>query len=141
VTFIKTIGAIAVGALVIGAAYTPASAQQVAPEGRIYVFHSKATGACPALDWHVVVGANNALGGMISWDNMKSMANVTGSISANRTFKMTGTRVSGGPSEGGATIDGQLRQDGWLVANIKGPKVDCQGITVPWFVAPPSGGG
>ena len=70
---------------------------------------------------------------------MKSMAKVTGSIGANRTFKMAGTRVSGGPGQGGATIDGQVRQDGWMVANIHGPRVDCQGIQVPWF-APPAPG-
>jgi hypothetical protein len=25
------------------------------PEGRIYVLHSAAAGACPSLDWHIVV--------------------------------------------------------------------------------------
>ncbi|HSZ88806.1 MAG TPA: hypothetical protein VK822_05460 [Acetobacteraceae bacterium] len=129
---------IAASALAVAATCGVASAQTV-PEGRVFVFHSKPTGTCPALDWHIVVGANNTLEGMIGWDDMKSMAKVTGSIGANRTFKMAGTRVSGGPGQGGATIDGQVRQDGWMVANIHGPRVDCQGIQVPWF-APPAPG-
>ena len=131
---------IAASALAVAATCGVASAQTV-PEGRIFVFHSKATGTCPALDWHLVVGANNTLGGMIGWDDMKSMARVDGSIGPNRTFKLTGTRVSGGPSQGGATIDGQVGTDGWLLANIHGPAVNCQGVKVPWFVPPPPGGG
>ncbi len=38
-----------------------------------------------------------------------------------------------------ATVDGTLRTGGWLVANVNGPNITCQGINVPWFVAPPSG--
>jgi hypothetical protein len=129
---------IAAGALAIAATCGVASAQTV-PEGRLFVFHSQATGTCPALDWHLVVGADRSLTGMLGWDNMKSMARVTGSLGANRTFKMTGTRVSGGPSQGGATIDGQVGTDGWLIANIHGPNVNCQGVKVPWFVPPAPG--
>jgi hypothetical protein len=129
---------IAASALAVAATCGIASAQTV-PEGRIFAFHSQATGSCPSLDWHLVVGQNNALSGILAWDDMKSIAKVTGSIGPNRTFKLTGTRVSGGPSQGGATIDGQVGTDGWLIANIHGPSVNCQGVRVPWFVPPPSG--
>jgi hypothetical protein len=129
---IKTIAA---GVLAIAATYGVASAQQVAPEGRVYVFHSKPTGPCPALDWHVVVGANNTLGGMIAWDDMKAMASVSGSVTANRTFTMTAKEVGGQGRT--ATVTGQVRGDGWLTANVKGPNIDCQGINVPWFTPPP----
>jgi len=27
-----------------------------------------------------------------------------------------------------------------FLANVKGPSIECQGITVPWFTAPPQGG-
>jgi hypothetical protein len=130
---------IAASALAIAATCGVASAQQVAPEGRVYVFHSKATGACPALDWHVVVGANNTLGGMIAWDDMKAMASVTGSVTPNRAFTMTAKEVGGQGRT--ATVTGQVRTDGWLIANIKGPKIECNGIAVPWFTPPPPGGG
>jgi hypothetical protein len=69
---------------------------QQAPEGRLYVFHSKAMGGCPALDWHVTVGAGNALSGMIAWDDMKAMAKASGSLNmSNNTFSMTATEMGG----------------------------------------------
>jgi hypothetical protein len=135
----KTIGTMAVGALMLGSLHSAATAQQVMlPEGRVYVFHSKPTGACPALDWHVVVGANNALSGMIAWDDMKAMASVSGSLTPARTFSMTAKEVGGQGRT--ATVSGQLRTDGWLIANVKGPKIECNNITVPWFTPPPQGG-
>jgi hypothetical protein len=128
---------IAAGALAIAATCVVAAAQTV-PEGRVYAFHSKVTGSCPVLDWHVVTGPNSTLTGMISWDEMKSMAKVNGSVGADRTFQMNATEVGGAGRT--ATVDGQVRPDGWLVANIKGPNVDCKGITVPFYVQPQSAG-
>ena len=40
-----------------------------------------------------------------------------------------------------ATINGTVRSDGYLVANIAGPNVSCQGVIVGWSAAPPPGGG
>src|ERR1700691_6208985 len=94
------------GALAIAATCGAASAQSL-PDGRIYVFHSKAAGGCPALDWHVVVGAGNSLSGMIAWNDMKSMAKATGSLGADKTFKMTAKEVGGAGRT--ATVDGQVR--------------------------------
>jgi len=114
------------------------SAQQ-APVGRVYVFHSKAQASCPALDWHVVVAGNDTLTGMIAWDDMKAMARASGTVNMSaKTFQMTAKEVGGQGRT--ATIDGQVRSDGWLVANIKGPNINCQGINVPWFVPSPTGG-
>jgi hypothetical protein len=115
------------------------AAAQALPEGRIYAFHSTAQGGCPALDWHVVVGANNTLDGMISWDAMKSMAHASGSVNAQaRTFSMQAKEVGG--QERTATIDGTLRGDGYLLANIKAPNVTCTNVAVPWFTAPSGNG-
>ena len=132
----KLLGA---SALAIAATCGVALAQEVLPEGRVYSFHSPAPlGNCHALDWHMVVGANNTLTGMISWDNMQNIANVSGTVNpANRSFQTHAMR----PGGRGATIDGQIRQDGWLIANIKGPNVDCEGIKVQWSVPPPPGSG
>jgi hypothetical protein len=138
-TWAKLTGTIAAGAVVVAAASNLALAQQVAPEGRVYVFNSPKTGPCPELDWHVVVGPNNTLSGMVGWNAMKSMASVSGSISPDRTFKMQGKEVGGQGRT--ANITGQLRGDGWLIANIKGPTIDCKGIAVPWFVSPPPASG
>lgn len=88
---------IAAGALAITAVCGVASAQQgTPPDGRVYTFHSRAQGGCPALDWHVVAGANNTLSGMIAWDDMKAMAHATGTLNmAAKTFQMTAHEVGG----------------------------------------------
>ena len=129
---------IAASALAIAATCGAASAQGVAPPGRVYAFHSQASGPCPSLDWHVVVGPNNSLSGMLAWDDMKAMAHVTGSVTPARTFTMTAKEVGGQGRT--ANITGQVRADGWMVASIKGPKIECNGITVPWYTPAPAGG-
>ena len=128
-----------IGALALTASFGVASAQGI-PEGRVYTFHSSARASCPALDWHVVVGPNNTLDGMISWDSMKAMAHAAGTINpAARTFSMQAHEVGGQGRT--ATVDGTVRQDGYLVASIKGPNVACTGIQVPWFTPSPAAGG
>ena len=126
-----------VGALVLTASIGVASAQSSAlPPGRVYMFHSSAQGGCPSLDWHVVVGENNTLDGMIAWDNLNAMARASGTINPTaRTFAMQAREVGGQGRS--VTIDGTVRQDGWLVANIHGQNVSCTGIDVPWGTPPP----
>ena len=70
---------IATSAIAITATCGVASAQGM-PEGRVYTFHSTAQAGCPALDWHVVVGANGTLQGMIAWNDMKQMAHASGTV-------------------------------------------------------------
>ena len=130
---------IAAGAVAIAATCGVASAQGM-PKGRVYTFHSSAQAGCPALDWHVVAGANGTLQGMIAWNDMKQMAHASGTVNMQaRTFQMTAKEVGGQGRT--ATVTGTVRQDGWLTANVKGPNINCQGINVPWFVPPPPGGG
>ena len=113
-----------------------ASAVQQLPPGRVYVFHSTAQSSCPALDWHVVLTPDGALDGVIAWNNMQSLAHASGSLNAqSRTFQMTALEVGG--QHRTATINGTVAQNGYLVANISAPNLNCQGITVPWFVPPP----
>ena len=129
----RWITAIAVGALSASAACGMAWAQ--ASVGSVYVFHSKAMGGCPSLDWHVVVGPNNTLAGMIAWDDMKAMAHATGTMGGGK-FTMTAKEVGGQGRT--ATVDGTVAA-GWLVANIKGPSVDCKDIKVMvWNPGPPN---
>ena len=109
------------------------------PEGRVYSFHSGPQGGCPGLDWHVVA-QGNSLDGMVAWNNMKSMAHATGTMNPTaKTFEMTAKEVGGQGRT--ATITGSVRSDGWLLANIKGPAVDCKNVAVQWFVPSQSGGG
>ena len=111
---------------------------QGAPEGRVYSFHSGPQGGCPGLDWHVVAQGNK-LEGMVAWDNMKAMAHATGTMNPTaKTFEMTAKEVGGKGRT--ATINGSVRSDGWLVANINGPGVKCQNVAVQWFVPSPTSG-
>ena len=127
----KSVRCLVVGALALTAASNFASAQD-SLMGRVYSFHSSAQGGCPALDWHVVAQSNGTLAGMISWNNMQSMARAAGTYNAQaKTFQMT-AKEEGGQGRT-ATISGTIRQDGWLVANISGPNVTCNGINVPWY--------
>jgi hypothetical protein len=124
------------GALAIAVASGFASAQQPQlelPPGRVYAFHSSPQGGCPALDWHVVVEQGGVLAGMISWNNMQSMARTSGNVDTRSgAFRMTATEV-GGESRT-ATIDGTVNPgNGWLSANIQGAGVNCKSIKVPWF--------
>jgi hypothetical protein len=109
-----------------GAMLNTAHAQGTLPAaGTLFVLHSTAQGACPALDWHIVVGDNGALSGMISWNGMKSIARVTGTTNAEHQFSMTATEIGG---EGRtATITGQRRvRDGYLMADVNGPGIACK---------------
>ena len=107
----------------------------------LYVLHSKATATCPALDWHVVVDVTSTgdnLSGVIGWDDMKHIASVSGTLNPNtRYFEMKATEVGGDKRT--AKIDGQLRLDGWMTANIDGAGISCKSVVIPYYV-PPAGG-
>lgn len=129
---------LAAGAMAAAATCGVGFAQGGPPEGRVYSFHSGPQGGCPGLDWHVVA-QGTSLQGMIAWNNMKSMAHATGTVNPTaKTFEMTAKEVGGQGRT--ATISGSVRPDGYLVANIKGPNVNCQNVTVQWF-APYQGSG
>jgi hypothetical protein len=115
-----------------------AAAIQQLPPGKIYTFHSTPQSGCPGLDWHVVLLGDNTLDGMIAWNNMQSMAHASGNINPQtRTFQMTAQEVAGQGRT--ATINGTIRPDGYLVANVSGPNVSCQGIVVGWSPVTPPG--
>src|SRR5215831_3827135 len=82
----------------------------------MYVLHAKASGSCPAMDWHIALDPSatvNNVKGMIGWDNMKHVARVVGFINPDtRYFEMEATEVDGDKRK--AKIEGQLRLDGWL---------------------------
>jgi hypothetical protein len=125
---------VAFAAVSVFAAWTASASAQSVPAGSYYSFHSAKQGGCPALDWHIVVGANGALSGMIAWDDMKAMAHAEGTVNMQaKTFQMSAKEVGGQGRT--ATVTGTVRNDGYLVANIQGPNVNCQGVTVPWFKA------
>jgi hypothetical protein len=136
---VQPIRLLAVGALLQASVSGVALAQGL-PEGRVYTFHSDAKAGCPSLDWHIVARGHGVLSGMVAWNDMNTIAKATGTMNMQtRTFQMTAQEVGGQGRT--ATVEGTIRQDGWLFANIKGPDVSCQSIAVPWFVLPASEGG
>jgi hypothetical protein len=133
--------AVAAATLIAGTIANPTSSH-AAPPGTVYAFHSNANGTCPVLDWHIVSGENGMLNGMVSWDGMKSMAHVSGTVGPDGMIKMTATEVGG--SNRTADVTGDAKNDGWLLLSLKGPQVDCPNIKVPiWRTsgATQSGGG
>ena len=85
-----------------------------------------------------MIGPNNTLNGMIAWDDMKTIAHATGSLDPTaRTFSMQVHELGGQGRS--AAVDGTVRHDGWLVANVNGQDVAFKGISVQWF-APTTGG-
>jgi hypothetical protein len=62
---------------------------------------------------------------------MQQIARVNGKVDGNRHFQMSAQEVGGRKRT--AQITGRVRDDGWMVANITGPNINCQDITVPWF--------
>jgi hypothetical protein len=115
-----------------------AVAQQ--PKGRLYAFHSTPTGACPAMDWHVVLQPDNTLVGFIAWDDMKHLAKVSGTLETGRVFHMAAVEQGGAGRKG--TVKGQV-EDTFIVASLDGTKTGCdnQQISVPYFAGGLSGGG
>jgi hypothetical protein len=117
--------------------------QQQLPPTRVYALHSASQGGCPGLDWHIVLGADGGLNGMISWNNMQSAAHASGSVNAQAgTFLMTATELptSAGGMGRTVTIDGTISpQNGGLIANIQGPNLSCRGIHVPFVTGGPGG--
>lgn len=100
------------------------------PEGRIFVLHSAATDACPSLDWDVVVKPHDILAGVIAWDDMASMARVSGKIDrSDDSFTMIAVEMGGQSRQ--LRIDGHIDQRGRIIANLKGLNATCTAIVVP----------
>lgn len=124
----RIIAAFAVGTLLAAAMDGSASAQTA---GQIFAFHSQPAGDCPELDWYLVVRENGKLMGVVAWNDLRSVARLSGTIDAKKSFHMDATAF--GASGRAVAVDGQFGRDGWLTANIKGSDVDCKNIRVPLF--------
>ena len=70
---------------------------------------------------------------MIAWDDMKTMARATGRVNRqSNTFAMKAVEMGGQGRM--ATVDGQIGENGTIVANIKGPNVACNSVIVRVYV-------
>jgi hypothetical protein len=129
---------LSVASLATIAAAGSASAQQ--PKGRLFAFHSAPSGACPGMDWHVVLEPDQSLVGFIAWDGMKHIAKVSGKLETGREFHMAAAEEGGAQRKG--TVTGQV-EDTFIVASFDGTKTGCdnQQISVPYFASGLAGGG
>jgi hypothetical protein len=131
--FNKVPAAVMAGALLSCTGWSVASAQVANGQpytGRVYSLHTKSVGGCPALDWHIVVGENQTLSGMIGTDDMKTVFRTTGTFDpVAKTFHLQGKQIGG--SRTGA-VNGQIQGDGVMAASLGGLPVGsaCQGKTV-----------
>jgi hypothetical protein len=132
--------AVVASLLLTGAAWTAAPANAAVPfppkEGTVFSTHSPPTGGCPALDWHVWVGPNSTLSGVVGLEGMQQIWNVTGKFNSDRSFHLDGKEVGGIGATG--TIDGVVRaKDGALIFTIGNlstrSKCNNTAIWVPWF--------
>ena len=136
--FMKLPVAVMAGALLSCAGIGLASAQapgDTAPSvGRVYTLHTAAVGGgCPSLDWHIVVGPNDTLSGMIGADDMKVVFSVTGKYDpVLKTASMSGKEISGPNPGAPGALNAQVQSDGRLAASLGGLPVGaaCQGKTV-----------
>jgi hypothetical protein len=130
-TFRKLRAAAVAGALVscVGLNVAPAQVTGQAFVGRVYAFHTKAIGGCRALDWHIIVGENDKLSGIIGLDDMKTNFAVMGTYDAKRNFHLDGKEIGGTRT---AALNGQVRENGVMVATLGGLPVGsaCQGKSV-----------
>jgi hypothetical protein len=120
------------------AASDPARAEQ--SKSRLYAFHSSAIGACPGMDWHIVVSPDQSMSGFIAWDGMKHFAKVSGKLETGRIFHLAAAEEGGAERSG--SIKGQV-EDTFIVASLQGTRTACddQQISVPYFASGQSGGG
>jgi|ERR1700733_13683027 hypothetical protein len=120
---------IVAGLFMTGLAGTATALQPT--QGEVLSFHSEGYGQCPDLDWHLVVGANKHLSGLIAWDGMKNVARVSGSFDEGGKFHLALQPVDGSASPG--NVDGQLPEyTGWLTASVTGAGCPHQQVQVQW---------
>jgi hypothetical protein len=132
------------------------SAQKMLPGDRLYVLHSDAVGTCPSMLWHIIVGQDGVISGLIAWDNRKTVAAVAGAIVPNinvernatqpanpeprqaQEYEMMVTEIGG--QNRIANVTGTIEPNGWMNATaVEGSGVSCHSIRVPLFVAASSG--
>jgi len=124
------------------------------PGDRLYVLHSDAVGTCPPMLWHIIVGQDGVISGLIAWDNRKTVAAVAGAIVPNinvernttqpanpvpqaQEYEMMVTEIGG--QNRIANVTGTIEPNGWMNATVEGTGVSCHSIRVSLFVPAASG--
>lgn len=99
---------------------------QMPGKDTLYDTRTGPSGGCPGMDWHVVVHPDHTLNGVVSWDDFKHMAHVSGTADKNGAFKVDAVGMSGGkaPIVTGTVEAKQLK------ASIAGTGTACDNQTM-----------
>jgi len=123
------VGALAAGAtfgLLAVAPLSSAQAQSPGSKDALYDTSAPAKGACPGMDWHIVVHSDKTANGMVSWGGSKNLVHLTGTLDDHGALKMNATDDSSNKTD---TVTGTI-QGNVLKAQISGTGTPCDNETM-----------
>jgi len=131
---VPTRGRLIVGTLLGGAALSlmaiaPLSSAQAQSPGSkdiLYDASMPAKGACPGMDWHIVVHSDKTVNGMVGWGGSKNLVHLTGTLDDHGALKMNATDASTNKTD---TVTGTI-QGNVLKAQINGTGTPCDNETM-----------
>jgi hypothetical protein len=82
-------------ALTLAACLLPGCTFEQIQMGQIYTIYTPQAGACPRLGWQFVVNAQRSIDGSLSRDGQQQIANLSGLLNADDTFRITVTDLAG----------------------------------------------
>jgi hypothetical protein len=89
---LRTTGATA---LALAACLLPACTVEQILIGQWYTLDTPQVGDCPRLEWRFAVTAQRSIGGFLSRDRQQPVANLSGTLDADDSFRITVTDVAG----------------------------------------------
>jgi hypothetical protein len=123
------ISALAGGAALGLMAMVPVSSAQAQSPGNkdvLYDTSTPAKGACPGMDWHIVVHSDKTANGMVSWGGSKNLVHLTGTMDDHGALKMNATDGASNKTDTvTGTVDGNV-----LKAQINGTGTPCDNETM-----------
>jgi hypothetical protein len=90
---VRTTGAIA---LALAACLLPACTVEQLLIGQWYTIDTPQAGDCPRLEWKFVVNAQRSIGGFLSRNGQQPVANLSGTLNPDDSFRIAVTDVAGG---------------------------------------------
>jgi hypothetical protein len=82
-------------ALALAALVLPGCTLEQILIGQIYSIDTPPAGACPSLEWRFVVNPQRSISGVLLRDRQQPIANLTGTLDPDDSFRMTATALTG----------------------------------------------
>jgi hypothetical protein len=103
-----------------------AQAESPGSKDMLYATSTPTKGACPSMDWHIVVHSDKTVNGMVGWDGDKHMVHLTGTMDDNGAIKMNAVDSDSNKAD---TVTGAV--DGSVLkARISGTGTPCDNETM-----------